>query len=249
MTSLLAVHEDGGVVSITIDRPERRNALNDDALNQLLIILKRDYADARAIVIRGQGDISFSAGSDIKELSGQTLEERIAHTRLGQDVADAIESHSAPVIAAIEGFCLGGGLELALACDLRVVADGATLGLPEVQINGLPSWGGTFRLSRIVGLARAKELILFGKRIGAVEAVQWGIASESTTQGDAYSTAISIASKLSRETTAVTVGRAKTLVNAGYGVDPRVGRELELLADSAQLSSDSFEESFGAFGK
>lgn len=250
MTDTLTVETlDDHVVSIKINRPDRRNALDDATLESLVAAVEgAGRSSATAIVLSGEGTVSFCAGSDIKELAGQSLPERIAHTELGQRAADCLERSPCVVIAAVEGYCLGGGLELALACDLRIVGAGSQLGLPEVQIDALPSWGGTFRLPRVVGLGRAKEITLFGRRLDAEEAVAWGIASEAVPEGGARGRAVEVAGELAAAAQRDTVVRAKRLINAGYGVDGSVGQQLELLADSAQLASGGFEESFSSFG-
>jgi enoyl-CoA hydratase len=249
MSDTISVDSAGKVVTITIQRPARRNALDDATLIALRDAFAQANRDgAAAIVWTGEGTVSFCAGSDIKELAGQSVPERVAHTELGQSVGDAIEDSRAVVIAAIEGYCLGGGLELALACDLRIVGATATMGLPEVQINALPSWGGTFRLGRVVGIARAKELAIFGRRLDAAEAVAWGLASEQVAEGAALGRALEIARALTGASDVATIARAKGLVNAGFGADSRVGRHLELYADAAQLSSGAFEASFKSFG-
>jgi enoyl-CoA hydratase/carnithine racemase len=248
MDDALQIHDEAGVRTVVIQREARRNALDDATLEALLgAVTGAPAAGAGAIVLTGAGTTAFSAGSDIKELAGQTLAERIAHTDLGHRVADAIEGSPAVAIAAIEGYCLGGGLELALACDLRIVGEGAVLGLPEVQINALPSWGGTFRLARVVGLGRAKDLVLVGRRLDAPTAVAYGLAGELVPAGAALDRARAIARGLV-DPDAATAQRAKALLNAGYGAPAAVGRQLELFADSLQLASGAFDESFRSFG-
>jgi enoyl-CoA hydratase len=162
---------------ITIDRPDRMNALSRDALAALGQIARAVIADpaVRAIVITGAGDRAFSAGADLKERQGMdenAIREQLARYR---DEMGVIDKSPKPVIAAINGFALGGGLELALACDLRVAAPSAVLGLPETTLAIIPGAGGTQRLPRVIGETRAKELILLGRRIGAMEALAWGL--------------------------------------------------------------------------
>jgi enoyl-CoA hydratase/carnithine racemase len=151
------------------------------------------------------------------------------------------------VIAAIEGYCLGGGLEMALGCDLRIAGEGSTFGLPEVGVNALPSWGGTYRLARLIGLARAKQVTLFGRRLTAEEALDWGLVAEVVPRGGARARAIEIGQSLA-DLDRRTFARAKALMTAGYGVHGRVARQMEYLADDAQLSSAAFDEKFGGFG-
>jgi methylglutaconyl-CoA hydratase len=164
---------------ITIDRPDRMNALSRETLAALGQLARAAVADpsVRAIVITGAGDRAFSAGADLKERQGMdenAIREQIARYR---DEMGVLDKSPKPVIAAINGFALGGGLELALACDLRVAAPSAVLGLPETTLGIIPGAGGTQRLPRVVGEARAKEMILLGRRIGAAEALAWGLVN------------------------------------------------------------------------
>ena len=166
---------------LRIDRPERRNALDGATIARL----RGELADAaddpsmRAIVVSGGGDAAFCAGQDVKELAALDRAGRLAAHAAGQALMDELEAHPCLVVAAIEGFCLGGGLELALACDARIAGDGATFGLPEVGRDLLPTWGGHHRLSRVVGLGRAKEIVLLGRRLDAAEALACGPRSPS----------------------------------------------------------------------
>jgi enoyl-CoA hydratase/carnithine racemase len=245
---MLAVDTTAGIHTLTIDRPAQRNPLDDATLEAVVTALQAARATAaRAIVLTGAGLLAFSAGSDIKEMAGQTPAERLAHTALGQQVGAAIEAHPAPVIAAIEGYCLGGGLELALACDVRLAGAGAIFGLPELAISALPSWGGTYRLSRTVGLARAKEIALFGRRVDAHEAHAWGLVSEVVEEGGALSRALEMARGFDRIEPATTA-RLKALLNLGSEAGAALATQLELFADEIQTASPGFDEQARAFG-
>jgi enoyl-CoA hydratase len=236
------------VAIITIRREERRNALNDASLLELRSALRGGVgAGVSVTIITGAGGRAFSAGSDVKELAAQTPSERLAHTALGQSIAEEIEDHPSAVVAAIEGYCLGGGLEFALACDYRIAGMGSQFGLPEVALNALPSWGGTYRLPRLLGTARAKEMALFGRRLNASEALAWGLVAEVVTDGQALDRAIAVGQELSASTTRETLARAKALINASYGVHGHVARQLEYLADSAQTATESFDAGIAAF--
>ena len=242
MADSLIVDLDEGIASLTISREHRRNALDDGTL----LLLKKHLeemarADIAAIVIGGAGGKAFSAGSDIKELAAQGLKERIAHTDLGQTVGDIIEQHPRPVIAAIEGFCLGGGLELALCCDYRICGEGATFGLPEVALGALPSWGGTIRLPRFVGAARAREIVLFNRRLDAREALAWGLVNRVVAQGSAPQAARELARDVFGRTDPGIVAIAKGLLAHGHGAPSRTARHLELLADMSVLASEALE--------
>ena len=248
MVESLRVERDGGVVALTIAREARRNALDDATLVALRAALEAAARDGvAAVVLAGAGTKAFSAGSDLKELAAQTHAERLAHTALGQRLADQIEELPCAVIAAIEGYCLGGGLELALACDLRIAGAGAQLGLPEVQASALPSWGGTHRLPRLVGMARAKQVALFGRRLSAEEALDWGLVAEVLPSGQARARALEIGASLA-EVDRRTFARAKALLAAGQAAPGRIGNQLEYLADDAQLASDAFDARARGFG-
>ncbi len=166
------------VATITLDRPSALNALNQAmirSLDQILDTIAGDY-DIRAVIITGSGERAFAAGADIREFT--TLEDVTAATALAATthaVFEKIGRLRQPVIAAINGFALGGGLELALACDIRLAADSAMVGLPEVTLGLMPGWGGTTRLVRLIGPGATKLLVFSGKRIDAAEAQAYGI--------------------------------------------------------------------------
>src|SRR5262245_62339521 len=168
----LLLERDGAVVVVTINRPQVLNALNSatvDELRRAMLELKADEG-VRAIVLTGAGEKAFVAGADINELAVQTPTSGREHALRGQHVLDLIENMGKPVIAAINGFALGGGCELAMACTLRLAADTAKLGQPEIALGLIPGYAGTQRLPRLVGEGRAMEMILTGAPIGADEA-------------------------------------------------------------------------------
>jgi len=225
-----------GVRELHIDRPERRNALDAATIARLRAELAAHAADpeARVIVLVGGGTQAFCAGQDIKELATLDRPGKLAVHRAGQELMDELEAHPCLVIAAIEGFCLGGGLELALACDVRVAGASSTFGLPEVSRDLLPTWGGHHRLGRVVGLGRAKELVLVGRRLDAATAVAWGLLAESVEDGGAHARALAIAEAAAAASSRATLARAKALVTAGQTADPRTARELDALAEALQ---------------
>jgi enoyl-CoA hydratase len=170
---------DGRVATVTVDRPDKLNALNDAVmadLGEAFAEAKRDDA-VRAVVLTGSGEKAFVAGADIGELAKQTVLGGKEKSLRGQRVLDAIERLGKPVLAAINGYAFGGGLELALACHLRYAAATAKVGLPEVGLAIIPGYGGTQRLPRIVGRGRALELILSGNPIDAATAERWGLVN------------------------------------------------------------------------
>ena len=173
----LRLERDGAVTSVTVNRPHVLNALDGQTLTELrrvMLDLRHDAA-VRSVIITGAGDKAFVAGADINELATQTPWGGREHALRGQQVLGIIEKLGKPVIAAINGYALGGGCELAMACTLRLAADSATLGLPEIGLGLIPGYGGTQRLSRLVGRGRAMEIILTGRRVSADEAQRIGL--------------------------------------------------------------------------
>lgn len=221
---------------LRIDRPERRNALNGATVARLRGELAAAAADpqVRALVVSGGGVAAFCAGQDIKELAVLDRSGRIAAHAAGQSLMDEIEAHPCLVVAAIEGFCLGGGLELALACDARIAGDGATFGLPEVGRDLLPTWGGHHRLSRVVGLGRAKEIVLLGRRLNTPEALACGLLAECVPAGQARDRALAVATAAVEGSSRATIARSKSLVTAGFAADARTAREADAAAEADQ---------------
>ncbi|MEE9263045.1 MAG: enoyl-CoA hydratase-related protein [Vicinamibacteria bacterium] len=167
------------IAFVTINRPKQLNALNDQTLDELdrhFSALDQDD-DVGGVIVTGSGEKAFVAGADIKELAKETPTSGHQSTLRGQSVMSRIEKSSKPVLAAINGFALGGGMELALACHIRVAAEEAKMGLPEVKLGVIPGYGGTQRLARIVGRGRALELILTGEMIDASEAHRIGLVN------------------------------------------------------------------------
>jgi enoyl-CoA hydratase/carnithine racemase len=194
----LIVDRDGGVAVVTINRPEKRNALNTetvDELRRVVLELQRDDS-ARVVVITGAGDKAVVAGAEINELAVQTPVGGRDHGRTGQHVFDLIEHLGKPVIAAINGAALGGGCELAMACTLRIAADTARLGQPEINLGIIPGYGGTQRLPRLVGKGRALEMLLSGEPVTADEAWRIGLVNRVVPAVDLLSEAKKLAQSL-----------------------------------------------------
>src|SRR5438105_2721189 len=175
----LLLERDGGVATLTVNRPKVLNALNAPTLDELRrAALELAHDDAvGAVVLTGAGEKSFIAGADINELAVQTPTSGREHALRGQHVFDLIENLGKPVIAAINGYALGGGCELAMACTLRIAADTAKIGQPEINLGILPGYAGTQRLARLVGKGKAMELILTGAQISADEAERIGLVN------------------------------------------------------------------------
>jgi enoyl-CoA hydratase len=174
------VSRGGGTVTITINRPDALNALDVDTLTALRDRLREVAADddARAVVLTGAGGRAFVAGADIKYMSGLEPDDAKAWGALGHEAARLLETMPKPTIAAIDGFALGGGCELALACDIRIASSSAKLGQPEINLGIVPGWGGTQRLARTCGVGVAKELIFTGRTVAADEALRLGLVNE-----------------------------------------------------------------------
>jgi enoyl-CoA hydratase len=175
----LLIAREAAVAVITINRPQVLNALNHQTLDELrraAIELTHD-AGVRAVIVTGAGEKAFAAGADIHELAAQGPDETREHARRGQHVFNLLEHMGKPVIAAINGFALGGGCELAMACSLRLAAETARLGQPEVNLGLMPGFGGTQRLARLAGRAQALDLLLTGRHVGADEALRMGLVN------------------------------------------------------------------------
>jgi enoyl-CoA hydratase len=175
----LLLERDGAIAIVTINRPKVLNALNIETLGELRRTMTSlgDDSGIRCIILTGSGERSFVAGADINELTAPSPIEGRQHARLGQSVLDTIETLGKPVIAAINGYALGGGCELAMACTIRLAADTARLGQPEINLGMIPGYGGTQRLARIAGTGRALELLLTGDPISAAEAHVLGLVN------------------------------------------------------------------------
>src|SRR5215213_5145369 len=176
----LLVEREDAIAVVTFNRPKVLNALNTQTLTELAAVIAGFKSDpaVRAIVLTGAGEKSFVAGADINELAVQTPIEGKAHARRGQQIFDAIEQLGKPVIAAVNGFALGGGCELIMACTMRIAADTARFGQPEINLGIIPGYGGSQRLPRLIGRGRAQELLLTGDMIGAEEAWRIGLVNK-----------------------------------------------------------------------
>jgi enoyl-CoA hydratase len=189
---------DGAVATLTINRARVLNALDGETCDALASAWDRIEGDGavRCAIVTGAGERAFCAGADIRQLSGMDSAAALAFMAFGQRVFDRIAASPKPTIAAVNGYALGGGLELAMACDLRLAADGAFFGQPEITLGSIPGWGGTQRLPLLVGLGRARELVLTGRIIDAAEAERIGLVSRIVPAADLAAEAQALAERI-----------------------------------------------------
>ena len=239
MTTPIVLEIGDRVATLTIAREARRNSLDHVAMRMLEDALGECTAKGVGVLIlTGAGGQAFCAGDDVKAYAERTRDESRAHFERGLRTFDALERYPGLTIAAVEGFCLGGGLELALCCDLRIAGAGATFGLPEIpKLNALPSWGGLTRLPRIIGTGRAKQMAFLGERIDAAEAARIGLVARVVEAGEALASArafaIDFAARVDRDTLDV----AKRILNDATAVPPTAATLVNLLAER----SNAFE--------
>jgi enoyl-CoA hydratase len=222
----LLIDRDGAVAVITVNRPKVLNALNSQTIDELrrtILALKHDES-ARVVIITGAGEKSFIAGADINELAVQTPSSGREHARRGQHVFDLIENMGKPVIAAVNGYALGGGCELAMACTLRLASETAKLGQPEINLGLIPGYAGSQRLPRLVGAGRALELLLTGDQISAPEAYRLGLVNRVVPAADLMNEARKLAAQLA----------AKAPIAVRYIIDA-VNRGLQMAFADAEV--------------
>lgn len=229
--SLVTTSTADNVCTVKINRPDKLNAMNIDVARELIKIFEDLGKDdnVRAIILTGEGQKAFSAGADIEYMSKITPDESVEYAKLGQLVTNTIEQVRQPTIAAINGFALGGGCEVAMSCDIRVAADTAKMGQPEVTIGIPPGWGGTQRLMRIVGIAKAKELVYTGKMIKAEEAKSIGLVNQVYPLDSLMEKAVEMAQAIAANSV-MGVRMSKVSINRGRNADLDTGLGIELLA-------------------
>jgi enoyl-CoA hydratase len=235
-----------GIGTITIHRPEVRNALHLDALREIETALEewRFDPEVAVVIITGAGDKSFAAGADIAELNRRTIVEALRPNMTA--TYRKIEEYEKPVIAAINGYALGGGLELALACDIRVAALHAKMGLPELNLAIMPGAGGTQRLSRIVGKGRALEMILTGDIITAERAVEIGLVSRAVPPEELMPAAREYARKIAAKGP-LAARLAKAVIHHGADIEMETALFLEKLAQTVLMGTEDKREGTQAF--
>ncbi len=235
------------VSTLTINRPDKRNALNQATRDEILHALDslQTSADSRVLILTGAGDKAFIAGADINEFEGRTpFTQR--DSMKGRRIFDAVEEFPKPVIAMINGFCLGGGMELALACDLRLASDNAKFGQPEINLGIIPGGGGTQRLTRLVGEGKAMELILTGDLIDAAQAKQIGLVNDMFPAAELRDRVHALAARIA-EKSPIALRMAKEAVKAASRMNLREGLNRETDLFCLTFSSDDKAEGVRAF--
>ncbi|MGV8145976.1 MAG: short-chain-enoyl-CoA hydratase [Alkaliphilus sp.] len=243
----LIFEREGAIAILTMDRPKALNALNKDTLIELSALLdeiKKDK-EIKVLIITGNGK-AFVAGADITEMMTMTAAEGHEWSMFGQRVFDKIEQLPQPVIAAVNGFALGGGCELAMACDIRISSEKAKFGQPEVSLGIIPGFGGTQRLPRLVGLGVAKELLYTGKMIDANEAYRIGLVNKVAPVEELLNEASTLAKQILKPAP-YAVQTCKKAVNTGVNTDLSTANEYEATLFGLTFSSDDKKEGMEAF--
>ncbi|MBM4379413.1 MAG: enoyl-CoA hydratase/isomerase family protein [Deltaproteobacteria bacterium] len=244
----LKVEIAGGIATVTVDRPKALNALNSQTLREVAAVAAELEANpaVRALILTGGGEKAFVAGADISEMAGFTSEQGRAFSAVGHKAFAALEALPFPTIAAINGFALGGGLELALACDLLYASEKAKLGFPEASLAVIPGFGGTQRLTRLVGKQRAKELVLTGDRIDAAKAREYGLLLEVLPADQLMAHCRAVAERILKNGP-VAVAQGKRLIEQGADLDLGAANALEQQAFGVMFGTRDQKEGMEAF--
>ncbi len=248
MAGHVKLDEEDGLAIVTIDRPDALNALNIEVLKELRDVLKEveHKDDLRALVLTGAGEKAFVAGADIREMLPMTPLETRKFASLGHEVTRLLERMEKPVIAAINGYALGGGCELALACDVRIASEDAKIGLPEVGLGIFPGFGGTQRLTRLVGRGKASELILTGDPVDAEAAGQFGLVNRVVSRQTLLAEAKAMAWRM-MERGPLALKLAKTAIQQSQETGLSSGLAYELETFSLIFSTEDKAEGLKAF--
>lgn len=235
--------DDNGIATVIINRPDKLNALNDEVLNDLAHVFKDIQVDenVEAVIVMGAGEKAFVAGADIKELSELDNRSGRMASQKGQQIFQLIEDTRKPVIAAVNGYALGGGAELAMACHMRIAGENAVFGLPEVGLGLIPGYGGTQRLAHLIGRARALEMILTGKQIKAEEALEVGLVTDIAE--DPQEAAASLIEQIMKNAPIA----IRNAISAVYHSDTRSGYQVEADLFGQLCETEDFAEGAAAF--
>jgi len=242
------IYEKGedGVAIITLNRPEALNAFNKEVISEILTAIQDAEKDEKIHVLILTGGKAFSAGADIKAMKGMTPLKARELSLMGTQLCKALEDFKKPVIAAINGYALGGGLEVSMACDLRIASEKARMGQTEINIGLIPGWGGTQRLTRLIGKTRAKELVFTGKMIDAKTAEQWGLVNMVVPTEGFMEHVKHFAAGLA-EKAPVALQVAKSLIDNGSNVNLEAALALEREGFAVVASTEDLQEGVAAF--
>lgn len=237
---------ENSILTITINRPEKMNALNRQVMEDLDNIMDEVYSDdtIRSVIITGAGEKAFVAGADISEFIGLSSQQGLSVAKKGQDIFFKIENCPKPVIAAVNGFALGGGCELAMACHMRIAAENAKFGQPEVNLGLIPGYGGTQRLSMIIGKGKAMELLLTGNTIDAATALQYGLVNYVVPQAEVIQKAKAILDQINSKGKTSIAHCISAVNNSFTGIK---GFETELFVFGECFSTEDMKEGTSAF--
>lgn len=237
-----------GIAQITLNRPEALNAWSKELAKEFLTALEDagNDSEVKVVVITGAGEKAFSAGADIKAMVGMDAIKARDLSKMGYKICNAIENTEKPVIAAINGYALGGGMEVSMACDFRIASEKARMGQTEINIGLIPGWGGTQRLTRLVGKAKAKELVFTGKIIDAKTAYQWGLVNKVVPPEELKAAVREFALELAGKAP-VALRLAKTLIDKGTDIDLETALALEKEGFGVVGSSEDLQEGVSAF--
>jgi len=242
----LKINTENGICTLAISAPKSLNALNSTILKELGDFIDHLSKDVRVLIITGDGEKSFVAGADISEMEQLNAAEGETFGRLGAQVFRKIETLDIPVIAAVNGFALGGGCELAMACDIRICSDNAKFGQPEVGLGIIPGFSGTYRLAKLVGMGYAKEMIYTGKAIRADEALRIGLVNAVYSKEELMNAAVAMAEKI-RSMAPIAIKYAKECINAEYDLDADAAIAYENKMFGQCFSTKDQKEGMGAF--
>lgn len=237
-----------GIATITINRPEALNAFSVEVVSEILQALEDVKTDesVRVVVLTGAGEKAFSAGADIKAMKGMNALKARELSMMGEKLCSALENLEKPVIAAINGYALGGGLEVAMACDIRIASENARIGQTEINIGLIPGWGGTQRLTRLIGATKAKEMIFTGKMIDAKTAEQFGLVNMVVPQEKFREAVRQFALELAQKAP-VALKVAKALINKGAEINLDAAIALEREGFGVVASTEDLQEGVSAF--
>jgi len=242
----LTLDEHDGVLTVTVNRPRARNALSQQTLGELRHLLS-NFAGPRAVLLTGSEGPAFIAGADIREMAAMSPEEGEAFGALGQEVTRLLEQLPVPVVACVDGYALGGGCEMAMACDFVYATRKAVFGQPEVLLGLIPGFGGCVRLFRRVGVAKAREMIYSGRRVDAAEAFRLGLVNEVfDTRDEMFAAARLVLADIAANSP-VAVAACKSVINEVDGLGVDAGLRVELEAFREAFTTDDMREGTAAF--